>query len=169
METGADAQVWALWDPKKLFKEVIIMKLKGKGAFLKALQKEDWDYTQDNGSIVVFGPRGLRFCIMNYANGSGIQNAYINIRQTEGVRTFSARILNLRTWDEILVMILRLQEWYQAHRPDVGAAWKRYIAVFPLDAEMEFDGVPVDVYLYSESNFYSTLISPKKCKQSSQK
>lgn len=145
------------------------MKLKGKGAFLKALQKEDWDYTQDNGSIVVFGPRGLRFCIMNYANGSGIQNAYINIRQTEGVRTFSARILNLRTWDEILVMILRLQEWYRAHRPDVGAAWKRYIAVFPLDAEMEFDGVPVDVYLYSESNFYSTLISPKKCKQSSQK
>ncbi len=145
------------------------MKLKGKGAFLKALQKEDWDYTQDNGSIVVFGPRGLRFCVMNYANGSSIQNAYINILQTEGVRTFSARILNLRTWDEILVMILRLQEWYQAHRPDVGAAWKRYIAVFPLDAEMEFDGVPVDVYLYSESNFYSTLISPKKCKQSSQK
>lgn len=145
------------------------MKLRGKGAFLKALQNEDWDYTQDNCGIVVFGPRGLRFCVMNYTNGSGIQNAYINILQTEGVRTFSARILNLRTWDEILVMILRLQEWYQAHRPDVGAAWKRYIAVFPLDAEMEFDGVPVDVYLYSESNFYSTLISPKKCQQSGQK
>ena len=137
------------------------MKLKGKRAFLKVLQNEDWDYTQDNGGIVVFGPGGLRFCVMNYTNGSSIQ--------TEGVRTFSARILNLRTWDEILVMILRLQEWYQAHRPDVGAAWKRYIAVFPLDAEMEFDGVPVDVYLYSESNFYSTMISPKKCKQSDKK
>lgn len=136
---------------------------------MEVLQNEDWDYTQDNGGIVVFGPGGLRFCVMNYANGSGIQNAYINILQTEGVRTFSARILNLRTWDEILVMILRPQEWYQEHRPDVGAAWKRYIAVFPLDAEMEFDSVPVDVYLYSESNFYSILISPKKCKQSSQK
>lgn len=136
---------------------------------MKVLQNEDWDYTQDNGSIVVFGPRGLQFCIMNYANGSSVQNAYINIRQTEGVRTFSARILNLRTWDEILVMILRLQEWYQAHRPDVGASRKRYIAVFPLDAEMEFDGVPVDVYLYSESNFYSILISPKKCQQSDKK
>lgn len=89
---------------------------------MKVLQNEDWDYTQDNGGIVVFGPGGLRFCVMNYANGSSIQNAYINILQTEGVRTFSARILNLRTWDEILVMILRLQEWYQAHRPDVGAA-----------------------------------------------
>lgn len=136
---------------------------------MKALQNEDWDYTQDNGSIVVFGPWGLQFCVMSYANGSSVQNAYINIRQTEGVRTFSARILNLRTWDEILVMILRLQEWYQAHRPDVGASRKRYIAVFPLDAEMEFDGVPVDVYLYSESNFYSTLISPKKCQQSDKK
>lgn len=136
---------------------------------MEVLHNEDWDYTQDNGSIVVFGPGGLRFCVMNYANGSSIQNAYINILQTEGVRTFSARILNLRTWDEILVMILRLQEWYQAHRPDVGAAWKRYIAVFPLDAEMEFDGVPVDVYLYSESNFYSILISPKKCQQSDKK
>ena len=89
--------------------------------------------------------------------------------RSEGVRTFSARILNLRTWDEIFVMILRLQEWYQVHRPDVGAAWKRYIAIFSLDAGIEFDGVPVDVYLYSESNFYSTLISPKKCKQSSPK
>lgn len=136
---------------------------------MKVLQNEAWDYTQDNGSIVVFGPGGLRFCVMNYANGSSIQNAYINILQTEGVRTFSARILNLRTWDEILVMILRLQEWYQAHRPDVGAAWKRYIAVFPLDAEMEFNGVPVDVYLYSESNFYSTMISPKRCQQSDKK
>lgn len=148
---------------------MITVKLKGKRAFLEVLHNEDWDYTQDKGSIVVFGPRGLRFCVMNYANGSSIQNAYINILQTEGVRTFSARILNLRTWDEILVMILRLQEWYQAHRPDVGAAWKRYIAVFPLDAEMEFDGVPVDVYLYSESNFYSILISPKKCQQSDKK
>lgn len=136
---------------------------------MKVLQNEDWYYTQDNGSIVVFGPRGLQFCIMNYANGSSVQNAYINIRQTEGVRTFSARILNLRTWDEIFVMILRLQEWYQAHRPDVGAAWKRYIAVFPVDAEMEFNGVPVDVYLYSESNFYSTMISPKRCQQSDKK
>ena len=136
---------------------------------MKVMQNEDWEYTQDNGSIVVFGPWGLRFCVMNYANGSSIQNAYINILQTEGARTFSARILNLRTWDEILVMILRLQEWYQAHRPDVGASRKRYIAVFPLDAEMEFDGVPVDVYLYNESNFYSTLISPKKCQQSCQK
>ena len=136
---------------------------------MEVLQNEDWDYTQDNGGIVVFGPGGLRFCVMNYANGSGIQNAYINILQTEGVRTFSARILNLRTWDEILVMILRLQEWYQEHRPDVGAAWKRYIAVFPLDAEMEFDSVPVDVYLYSESNFYSIIKKKKKCKQSSQK
>lgn len=145
------------------------MKLRGKGAFLKALQNEDWDYTQDKRSIVVFGPRGLRFCVMNFANGNSIQNAYINILQTEGVRTFSARILNLRTWDEIFVLILRLQEWYQAHRPDVGAAWKRYIAIFSMDAEMEFDGVPVDVYLYSESNFYSILIAPKKCKQSSQK
>ena len=136
---------------------------------MKVMQNEDWEYTQDNGSIVVFGPWGLRFCVMNYANGSSIQNAYINILQTEGARTFSARILNLRTWDEILVMILRLQEWYQAHRPDVGASRKRYIAVFPLDAEMEYDGVPVDVYLYNESNFYSTLISPKKCQQSCQK
>lgn len=145
------------------------MKLRGKGAFLKALQNEDWDYTQDNCGIVVFGPRGLRFCVMSYANGSSVQNAYINIRQTEGVRTFSARILNLRTWDEIFVIILRLQEWYQVHRPDVGAVWKRYIAIFSLDAEMEFNGVPVDVYLYSESNFYSALISPEKCKQSSPK
>lgn len=136
---------------------------------MKVMQNEYWEYTQDNGSIVVFGPWGLRFCVMNYANGSSIQNAYINILQTEGARTFSARILNLRTWDEILVMILRLQEWYQAHRPDVGASRKRYIAVFPLDAEMEFDGVPVDVYLYSESNFYSILISPKKCQQSDKK
>lgn len=136
---------------------------------MKVMQNEDWEYTQDNGSIVVFGPWGLRFCVMNYANGSSIQNAYINILQTEGARTFSARILNLRTWDEILVMILRLQEWYQAHRPDVGASRKRYIAVFPLDAEMEFDGVPVDVYLYSGSNFYSILISPKKCQQSDKK
>lgn len=136
---------------------------------MKVMQNEDWEYTQDNGSIVIFGPWGLRFCVMNYANGSSIQNAYINILQTEGARTFSARILNLRTWDEILVMILRLQEWYQAHRPDVGASRKRYIAVFPLDAEMEFDGVPVDVYLYSESNFYSILISPKKCQQSDKK
>lgn len=148
---------------------MITVKLKGKMAFLKVLQNEDWDYTLDNGSIVVFGPGGLRFCVMNYTNGSSIQNAYLNILQTEGVRTFSARILNLRTWDEILVMILRLQEWYQVHSPDVGAAWKRYIAVFQLDAEMEFDGVPVDVYLYSESNFYSTLISPKKCQQSDKK
>lgn len=136
---------------------------------MKVMQNEDWEYTQDNGSIVVFGPWGLRFCVMNYANGSSIQNAYINILQTEGARTFSARILNLRTWDEILVMILRLQEWYQAHRPDVGASRKRYIAVFPLDAEMEFNGVPVDVYLYSESNFYSTMISPKRCQQSDKK
>lgn len=137
------------------------MKLRGRGAFLKALQNRDWDYTMDNGSIVVFGPRGLRFCVMNYANGSGIQNSYINILQTEGVRTFSARILNLRTWDEIFVMILRLQEWYQAHRPDVGAAWKRYIAIFSVDAEMEFDGVAVSVYLYSENNFYCVMLPTK--------
>lgn len=144
------------------------MKLRGKGAFLKALQNQDWDYTLDNGSIVVFGPRGLRFVVMNYTNGNVIQNAYLNILQTEGVRTFSARILNLRTWDEIFVLIERLQEWYREHLPDVGAAWKRYIAVFSPEADMDAETGQrvVSVYLYSECNFYSILLPPKKCKQS---
>lgn len=147
------------------------MKLRGKGAFLKALQNQEWDYTLDNRSIVVFGPHGLRFVVMNYANGNVIQNAYLNILQTEGIRTFSARILNLRTWDEIFVLIKRLQEWYREHLPDIGAAWKRYIAVFSPEADMDAEtgqGV-VDVYLYSECNFYSILLPSKKCQQSYQK
>lgn len=137
------------------------MKLRGRGAFLKALQNRDWDYTMCNGSIVVFGPQGLRFVVNNYTAGNVIQNARLDILQTEGVRTFSARILNLRTWDEIFVMILRLQEWYRTYLPDVGAAWKRYIAIFSVDAEMEFDGVPVSVYLYSENNFYCVMLPTK--------
>lgn len=137
------------------------MKLRGRGAFLKALQNMDWDYTLGEGSIVVYGPRGLRFVVRNYTKGNVIQNAWLDILQTEGVRTFSARILNLRTWDELFVLIRRLQEWYQVRLPDVGAAWKRYIAIFSVDAEMEFNGVTVSVYLYSENNFYCIMFPAK--------
>lgn len=142
------------------------MKLRNRKDFIKMLLGKNLYYAYDNYSIHIRGPQNLWFVITNF-EGRGMQHAMLDIKCTKGVDTFIARILNLRSWDEIACLVLRLMEKYQKHYPDPAAAWKRYIAIFA--PEEDFDYETGIAYLYNESNFYSMLLPDEKCQQSYQK
>lgn len=142
------------------------MKLRNRKDFIGMLLDKKIDYVCDKDSIRICGPQNLWFVITNF-EGRGMQHAMLDIKCTKGVDTFIARILNLRSWDEIACLVLRLTERYQKHYPDPAAAWKRYIAIF--SPEEDFDNETGIAYLYNECSFYSMLLPDEKCQQSYQK
>lgn len=135
------------------------MKLRNRKDFIGMLLDKKIDYVCDKDAIHICGPQNLWFVITNFRD-RGMQHAMLDIKSTKGVDTFIARILNLRSWDEIACLVMRLMERYQKHYPDPAASWKRYIAIFA--AEEDFDYETGIAYLYNESNFYSMLLPDEK-------
>ena len=135
------------------------MKLRNRKDFIEMLLDKKIDYSCDNYDIHIFGHQNLWFVITDI-EGRGILHATMDIQCTKGVDTFIARILNLRSWDEIACLVLRLMEKYQKHYPDPAAAWERYIAIFAPKEDFDYEtGI---VYLYNECNFYSMLLPDEK-------
>lgn len=141
------------------------MKLRNRKNFIGMLLDKKIDYVCDKDAIRICGPQNLWFVITNFRD-RGMQHALLDIECTKGVDTFIARILNLRSWDEIACLVLRLTERYQNHYPHPAASWirytswKRYIAIFA--PEEDFDYETGIAYLYNECNFYSMLLPNEK-------